>query len=236
MASVTVDAMNGDYFQPTFMLPDVLRAVKLKPIVKRSILHPFKAERRSVENNEALLQKGDVMHQLGNHEMALVYYHRGAKRYPNASEFKDAIAKAEKRSVKKGRRMKLTATGDITYFTASHKLPTPKQFQWKNKPNERVKKALVPSANFRSRLVHPLASVHRKPEVQLTESRATTHSFLSGSLESLQYEQRLIEETTEKDILGKMYDDKEYLEYLLGHEVAKSKKTPLGKGDRKSVV
>ena len=34
--------------------------------------------------------------------MALVYYHRGLKRYPKSEEFKAGLAKAEKRSVKKG--------------------------------------------------------------------------------------------------------------------------------------
>ena len=44
------------------------------------------------------------------------------------------------------------------------------------------------------------------------------NGLLAGSLESLAYEDKLIDETTEKDTLGKMYDDKEYLEFLLGHE------------------
>lgn len=52
---------------------------------------------------QALLQKGDVLDQLGNHEMALVYYHRGQKRYPKSEEFKKAISRAEKKSVKKGK-------------------------------------------------------------------------------------------------------------------------------------
>lgn len=231
MANVSLNVLNTDYFNPSFLLPDVLKAVKLKPIVKRGLLEPFKRESTIAEKDEALLQKGDVIDKLGNHEMALVYYHRGAKRYPNAPEFKDGITRAEKRSIKRGRRMKMTSTGDITYFTASHKLPPPKHFHWKNKPNEKVKKSLVPSANFRSRLVHPLANVHRKPEVKLNESRATMNSILSGSLQSLAYEDKLIAETTEKDILGKMFDDKEYLEFLLNHEGFKNKKTPLGKSN-----
>lgn len=98
--------------------------------------------------------------------------------------------------------------------------PPQKQFEWKNKPNEKVKKSLVPSANFRSRLVHPLTHINKKPAVLLSESRATSLDgpFLAGSLESLAYEDKLIEETSEKDILGKMHDDKEYLEFLLGYE------------------
>ncbi|KAL4228854.1 hypothetical protein ACF0H5_011894 [Mactra antiquata] len=183
-------------------------------------------------NKEGLLQKGNVLDQLGNYEMALVYFNRGAKRYPKSLEFKDAIEKAEKHSVKKGRRMKLTTAGDITFFTASHKLPPPKQFQWKTKPKEKISKSMVPSANFRSRLVHPLTNFHKKPAVLLSESRATSmNSLLAGSLESLAYEDKLIEETTEKSILGEMFDDKQYLEFLLGHEHFKNKKTPLGKGE-----
>ncbi|XP_060581205.1 outer dynein arm-docking complex subunit 4-like [Ruditapes philippinarum] len=188
-------------------------------------------------DKDAMLQKADILDQLGNHEMALVYYHRGLKRYPKSEEFKAGLARAEKRSAKKGRRLKMTSAGDITYFTASHKPPPPKQFEWKSKPKDIVKKSMLPSANFRSRLVHPLTNVHRKPEVLLTESRATTlNGLLAGSLESLAFEDKLIDETTEKDKLGKMYDDKEYLEFLLGHETYKNKKTPLGEGSVATVA
>lgn len=234
MASVEVNKLGEDYFESAFVLHDVLKTVSLKLRPKRAEkkLPSVKHEETVHHNDKALLQKGDVLDQLGNHEMALVYYHRGHKRFPKSEEFKDAIAKADKKSVKKGRRMRLTSTGDITYFTAAHKPPPQKQFEWKSKPKEKVKKSLVPSANFRSRLVHPLTNINKKPAVLLSESRATSlNGFLSGSLESLAYEDKLIEETTERDILGKMYDDKEYLEFLLGYESVKYKKTPLGKGE-----
>jgi len=81
---------------------------------------------------------------------------------------------------------------------------------------------VVPSANFRSRILHgPLARIHREPSVHLSELHSnpgTMHSLLAGSLESLNYENKLIEETDERQILGKLYDDKEYLEHILGTE------------------
>lgn len=95
----------------------------------------------------------------------------------------------------------------------------PTTFTWKKKPTEKVSKAQVPSANFRSRQIHPLVRVHRQPSVHLSESRATSlNSLLADSLESLNYEDRLVEETTERDALGQLYEDKEYLEFLLGSE------------------
>ncbi|XP_045209893.2 outer dynein arm-docking complex subunit 4-like isoform X2 [Mercenaria mercenaria] len=233
-AGVATNRLNEDYFKTSFKLNDVLKTVSLKlnPARKEKRLPPVTRNDQPIPNDKALLQKGDVLDQLGNHEMALVFFHRGMKRYPKSEEFQNGIARAQKRSVKKGRRMKLTTAGDITYFTAAHKPPPQKQFEWRNKPKEKIKKSMVPSANFRSRLVHPLTNFHRKPAVLLSESRATTlNSLLAGSLESLDYEDKLIQETTEKDILGKMYDDKEYLEFLLGHEINKNKKTPLGKGE-----
>lgn len=97
--------------------------------------------------------------------------------------------------------------------------PPPKQFEWKNKPKEKVKRSMLPSANFRSRLVHPLTNLHKKPAVMLSESRATSlNSLLSDSLESLAYQDKLIEETNEKELLGEMYEDKQYLQFLLGYE------------------
>ena len=51
---------------------------------------------------QAILQKGNVLDQSGNYEMALVYYNRGAKHFPRAQEFKEGIKKAEKQSVRTG--------------------------------------------------------------------------------------------------------------------------------------
>ena len=66
--------------------------------------------------------------------------------------------------------------------------------------------------------VHPLAKIHRTPTVVLNESRASMNSFLASSLESLATENKLVEETTEKELLGKLYDDKEYLQFLAATE------------------
>ncbi|XP_052805765.1 outer dynein arm-docking complex subunit 4-like isoform X2 [Mya arenaria] len=231
--------------ETSFQLNDVLKtaSMKLGKPVRSKVrrlpkIAPSKAADELSENDKTeikgLLQKGEVLEQLGNHEMALVYYHRGLKRYPRAQEFKDAINKAEKTSSKKGRRMKLTYTGDITYFTPSHKLTPKKQFTWKQKPAETGSQSVVPSANFRSRVAHgPLTRIHREPSVHLLESRATgasMNSLLADSLEALNYENKLIAETSEKQILGKMYHDKEYLEHILGTEHMKYKKSPLGAG------
>ena len=96
--------------------------------------------------------------------------------------------------------------------------PPQKSFTWK-KPKEKSNASSVPSATFRMRQnVHPLAKIHRTPTVVLNESRASMNIFLASSLESLATENKLVEETTEKELLGKLYDDKEYLQFLAATE------------------
>ncbi|KAH3877938.1 outer dynein arm-docking complex subunit 4-like isoform X2 [Dreissena polymorpha] len=246
-------AITSAMFEPSFSLTDVLKTAsfKLRPARSHTETERFRELEQfngSIgndvtdmtsgirEENKALLQKANVLDLQGNQEMALVYLHRGNKRYPRTVEFTEAISRVENRSHKKGRRMKLTATGDLTYFTQSHKLPPKKEFKWKSKPAEKVNKSLIPSANFRSRLVHPLAKVHREPTVHLSESRATVtsmHTLMAESLEALDYEGKLIDETTERELLGKMYEDKQYLQHVLESErrgradKKKSKPAPL---------
>lgn len=50
------------------------------------------------------------------------------------------------------------------------------------------------------------------------------HSLLADSLEALDYEGKLIDETTERELLGKMYDDKQYLLHVLETERTLGKK------------
>lgn len=51
---------------------------------------------------QALLQKGEVLVKLGNYEMALVYFHRGLKRYPKSQDFREAVERTERKSTQKG--------------------------------------------------------------------------------------------------------------------------------------
>ena len=43
-----------------------------------------------------------MLNRLGNHEMALVYFHRGLKRYPKSTEFKEAIERTDRKTSIKG--------------------------------------------------------------------------------------------------------------------------------------
>merc|ERR1712137_48111 len=99
--------------------------------------------------------------------MAMVYLHRGLKHYPKSKDFLDSLEIAKKHASKNGRRMKLSETGDLTYFTPQHRQKSTLDFKWKKKPRE--KHGTVPSANFRSRLVHPQAKIHRNPSINLSE-------------------------------------------------------------------
>lgn len=227
---MTTLMLNTFVFHPTFELTDTLQNIKRRTKPRPNKLKPIKSNDDGDEQ-EALLQKARVLDQTGNPEMALVYFHRGSKFYPKCQEFTDGIKRAEKHSQRKGtRRMKITPTGDISIFTKLHKPPPPKTFRWKNKPKEPDGRSVVPSASFKSRLIHPLVKIERTPSIHLNESRASTNSFLAGSLHSLAYEDMLIKDTSERDVLGNMYSDKEYLQFLVGFETYKNKRTPLGKG------
>ena len=106
----------------------------------------------------------------------------------------------------------------VIYFSFSFQPPS-KSFTWKKKSKENTGNSSVPSATFRMRQgVHPLSRIHRTPTVVLNESRASMTSLLASSLESLAMEKKLIEESSEKTLLGKLYDDKEYLQFLAAAE------------------
>ena len=106
----------------------------------------------------------------------------------------------------------------VIYFSFSCQPPS-KSITWKKKSKENTDNGPVPSATFRMRQgVHPLSRIHRTPTVVLNESRASMTSLLASSLESLAMEKKLIEESSEKTLLGKLYDDKEYLQFLAAAE------------------
>ena len=106
---------------------------------------------------------------------------------------------------------------DTICFTSK---PQTRSFTWKKKSKDKPANSSLPSATFRTRQgVHPLSRIHRTPTVVMNESRASTmNSFLASSLESLIVEDKIVKETDEKDLLGKLHEDKEYLKFLVAKE------------------
>lgn len=164
-------------------------------------------------NKEALLQKASLLYQSSDYELALVFYNRGHKHYPKNKDFLIGIEKAEmginKGRKSRGRRMKLTEAGDLTFLV--HKVPQTEPFVWK-KPVVRSQSLQVPSATFNTRPLCQLIRIHKTPAVTLTES---FHQVNEDDSAVLNYDEKRPESRVVKTTMGKLYRDKKYLQDLV---------------------
>lgn len=164
-------------------------------------------------NKEALLQKASLLYQSSDYELALVFYNRGHKHYPKNKDFLIGIEKAEmginKGRKSRGRRMKLTEAGNLTFLV--HKVPQTEPFVWK-KPVVRSQSLQVPSATFNTRPLCQLIRIHKTPAVTLTES---FHQVNEDDSAVLNYDEKRPESRVVKTTMGKLYRDKKYLQDLV---------------------
>ncbi|XP_062568921.1 outer dynein arm-docking complex subunit 4-like [Saccostrea cucullata] len=166
-------------------------------------------------SKEALLQKASLLYQSSNYELALVYYSRGHKHYPQNKDFIIGKEKAEmginKGRKSRGRRMKLTEAGDLTYLV--HKVPHAQPFSWK-KPESKSQNSLVPSATFNTRPLCQLIRIHKTPSVSLSQAE-TPHDENDDDSTVLNYDEKRPESRVVKKTMGKLYSDKKYLQHLI---------------------
>ncbi|XP_055995865.1 uncharacterized protein LOC125647895 isoform X2 [Ostrea edulis] len=111
----------------------------------------------------------------------------------------------------RGRRMKLTEAGDLTYLV--HKVPQTQPFIWK-KPSSKTENTQVPSATFNTRPLCQLIRIHKTPSVTLTQAGALHHVNEDDSA-VLNYDEKRPKSRVVKTTMGKLYKDKKYLQNLV---------------------
>ncbi|KAK3577965.1 hypothetical protein CHS0354_020804 [Potamilus streckersoni] len=171
----------------------------------------------NLKRTKAYFQKTDALSITPNVKLAPLICQRDEQMYPANKEVRDGIKRSEKdvRVKRQGRRTKITSIGDIMT------VGTQKSFTYDKKPRTETGRALVPSAGFKQRLKNPLVKVHRLPSISLATSRATFKRNLpTESLESFVFNDKPTSHAriTDKKTLGKLYLDKQYLEFLVGSE------------------
>ncbi|KAJ8306785.1 hypothetical protein KUTeg_015665 [Tegillarca granosa] len=173
-----------------------------------------------------------------NYELSLMYYQRGFKQYPKHTGFQEGIRRCEHaiqkgKKGKKGRRMKLSAAGDMTYLL--HKMSPPKAFTFENKSKAKTSHLPKPSATFTTRPLCQLIRIHKTPKVELLRDLGSNVGSTAASMDSLYFEEKKPDPNLVKSTLGVLYADKKYLEDLvtakhfpdgeLGEEEDNGKKT-----------
>ncbi|KAL3836010.1 hypothetical protein ACJMK2_021465 [Sinanodonta woodiana] len=190
-------------YDSTFTLEDTLKQSNLK-------------------RTKTYFQKADAISSTQNVTLASLSCQRDEKILSEHTADRDAIKRAERRArvKRQGRHMKVTSMGDIMTVRTHHSL-APKQITYDTEPVTETGLAMVPSAGFRHRLKNPLVKVHRLPAISLSTSHSTfQRSLRTESLESFVYNDKLasLAKITDKKTLGKLYLDKQYLEFLVGIE------------------
>jgi len=148
------------------------------------------AEASLVEDNtyhKGMFQKAEAMFNMGDFEMALVYYHRGNRLRPELQDFRLGIQKAQEaihNCVGTPDRVKLNTTGDLSFF---------KQQDEKNKPKRRGQLTQRPSTVPR-----------RKRNMERSAQNEKTIRKMLGELYGdRKYLEKLLKETETMSSTGK---------------------------------
>lgn len=151
-----------------------------------------------------LYQKAEALYQLGDFEMALVFFHRGHKLRPELQELRMGIQKAEeaiKNSIGSPESVKLQASGDLSYFYKHEEM-----------------KAKQAKGTYQK----PGAKKEAKKERERPKSAAdkkTIQQLLGELYGDKEYLEKLMKDSSltggrsnmERDIKDKVYDGLEYL-------------------------
>ncbi|GFO19561.1 tetratricopeptide repeat protein 25 [Plakobranchus ocellatus] len=165
----------------------------------------------------AVYQKAQILYRQGNYEMALMMFNRGHKLNPSAPGFLEGVQKAQHAMdiLATGRTMKTTVVGDLSFClpkknTSFHggrrALPgLGKSLDSSNIGGRNNNDLRLPSPGFSKRHSMMLLNAHKRQPPVLSEASYGREGKHLGHLD----------DKAMRDILGQLYDDKQYFERIL---------------------
>ncbi|KAK3106467.1 hypothetical protein FSP39_020556 [Pinctada imbricata] len=160
---------------------------------------------------EALYQKAELYYQQKEYDMAKVYFNKGSKQRPDIKAFHDGLEKTQDaiNRTKSSKTRRGTKAGEMSSFFPKKKAekkkaklaPTLLPLQ---QPEEKQRNMVTPG--FRLRQQNPLVRIERGSRESLVMD-GLRDDAIPGDNE--------MTETKMKQILGRMYKDKKYLEQLV---------------------
>ncbi|XP_035828001.1 tetratricopeptide repeat protein 25-like [Aplysia californica] len=158
---------------------------------------------------QAVYQKAEIHYRQGHYEMALMTFNRGHKLNPSAPGFSEGVQKAQHALdiMTAGRSMKTTVVGDLSLFLPKKNANV--QGTKRNLPQltSRSDDLRVPSPGFRKRHGTLLLQVQKRPHPVMGQPDYGNSDRMHGV--------SLVDDKAMKEILGQLYDDKEYFERIL---------------------
>lgn len=155
---------------------------------------------------EALYQKAELHYQQREYEMALVFFNKGHKQRPDMKAFQEGLERTQDAINRSdsARNRRLAKVGDISFFLPKKKKDTKRRVQLPPEPPDKKPRDLA-TPGFRLRHQNPLVKIERGSK----ESLVTDINDIEMTSENDVTEKRM------KQILGRMYNDKKYLEQLV---------------------
>ncbi|KAK3771615.1 hypothetical protein RRG08_047873 [Elysia crispata] len=162
----------------------------------------------------AVYQKAQILYRQGNYEMALMMFNRGHKLSPSAPGFLEGVQKAQHAMdiLNTGRNMKTTVVGDLSFYvpkkTASFhpsRRPLPGLGKSHDSSKTRSSEVRLPSPGFSKRHGMLLLNTQKRQPPVLSEASYGREGKRIGYLD----------DRAMREILGQLYDDKQYFERIL---------------------
>ncbi|XP_061171291.1 outer dynein arm-docking complex subunit 4-like [Saccostrea echinata] len=156
---------------------------------------------------EALYQKAELHYQQREYEMALVFYSKGSKQRPDMKAFQEGLEKTQDAINRSdsARTRRLAKAGEMSFFLPKKKKEAKRRANLIPEPPEKNPREAV-TPGFRLRQHNPLVKIERGSRESLVTD---------GVSDEVMTNENDVTEKRMKQILGRMYNDKKYLEQLV---------------------
>ncbi|XP_060070135.1 outer dynein arm-docking complex subunit 4-like [Ylistrum balloti] len=165
--------------------------------------------------HEALFQKAELLFLERNYESAVVYYGKVCRQKPDVRKFQEGLNKATEalNSITSGRRRKMTQAGDLTMLVNNSK--NRKDSIRRRERNNIAKLSPIANSVERDAPTPTFPQRQQNPLVRIEQGRNSNEHPNHTSSTSAEVPDQDVTEKRIKQVLGKMYSDKKYLEKLI---------------------
>ncbi|XP_021376018.1 tetratricopeptide repeat protein 25-like isoform X2 [Mizuhopecten yessoensis] len=160
---------------------------------------------------EALYQKAELQFSERNYESALVYYGKGYRQRPDLRKFQEGVDKSSE-ALNSGRRRNITQAGDLSMLlnnSKNRKDPIRRR-------NNITKLSPIANSSERDAPTPTFPQRQQNPLVRMEQGRGSNEHLNQPSPTPPKVtDDQDVTEKRIKEVLGKMYSDKKYLEKLM---------------------